>query len=44
MIKLWEPVVRTIFYEKHFVLNRFKRCDISVSNTGKQPEYLPAFG
>ena len=34
MIKLWEPVVRIIFYEIHFVLNRFKRCDISVSNTG----------
>ena len=40
MIKLCEPVVRIIFYEIHFVLNRFKRCDISVSNTGKQPEYL----
>ena len=36
MIKQWEPVVGIIFYVNTFVLNRFKRCDVYVSNTGKQ--------
>ena len=34
MIKLWEPVVRIIFYEIYFALNRYKTC--AVFNTGKQ--------
>ena len=36
MIKLWEPVVRIIFYEINFALNRYKTCAVSMSNTGKQ--------
>ena len=36
MIKLWEPVVRIIFYEIYFALNRYKLCAVSMSNTGKQ--------
>ena len=36
MIKLWEPVVRTIFYEINLALNRYKTCAVSMSDTGKQ--------
>ena len=36
VIKLWEPVVRIIFYEINLAINRFKTCDVSMSNTGKQ--------
>ena len=36
MIKLWGPVVRIIFYEKFFALNRYKTCAVSMSDTGKQ--------
>ena len=36
MIKLWEPVVRIIFYEINFALNRYKACAVSMSDTGKQ--------
>ena len=36
MIKLWEPVVRIIFYEINFALNRYKTWGVSLSNTGKQ--------
>ena len=36
MIKLWEPVVRIIFYELNFALNRYKTCAVSMSDTGKQ--------
>ena len=32
MIKLWGPVVRIIFYEKNFALNRYQTCAV----TGKQ--------
>ena len=31
MIKLWEPVVRIIFYEINYALNRYKTCAVSVS-------------
>ena len=36
MIKLWEPVVRIMFYEINFALNRFKTCAVSMPDTGKQ--------
>ena len=36
MIKLWESVVRIIFYEIYFALNRYKTCAVSMSDTGKQ--------
>ena len=36
MLKLWEPVVRIIFYELYFALNRCKTCAVSMSDTGKQ--------
>ena len=36
MIKLLEPVIRIIFYEINFALNRYKSCAISMSDTGKQ--------
>ena len=36
MIKLWGPVVRIIFYEINFALNRYKTCAVSMSDTGKQ--------
>ena len=36
MIKLWEPVVRIIFYEINFALNSYKTCAVSMSDTGKQ--------
>ena len=36
MIKLWEPVVRIIFYEINFALNRCKTCAVSMSDTGIQ--------
>ena len=36
MIKLWEPVVRMIFYEINFALNHFKTCGVSMSDTAKQ--------
>ena len=36
MIKLWEPVVRIIFYEINFALYRYKTCAVSMSDTGKQ--------
>ena len=36
IIKLWEPVVRMIFYEINLALNRYKTCAVSMSNTGKQ--------
>ena len=36
MIKLWEPVVRIIFYEINFAFNRYKTCAVSMFNTGKQ--------
>ena len=36
MIKLWEPVVRYIFYEINFALNRYKTCAASMSDTGNQ--------
>ena len=36
MIKLWEPVVRIIFYEINLALNRYKTCAVSMSHTGKQ--------
>ena len=36
MIKLWEPVVRIIFYEINLALNRYKTCAVSMSDTGKQ--------
>ena len=35
-IKLWEPVVRIIFYEINFALNRYKTWAVSLSDTGKQ--------
>ena len=36
MIKLWEPVVRIIFYEINLALNRYKTCAVSVSDRGKE--------
>ena len=36
MIKLWEQVVRIIFYEINFALNRYKTGAVSMSDTGKQ--------
>ena len=36
MIKLWEPVVRIIFYEINLALNRYKTCAVPMSDTGKQ--------
>ena len=36
MIKLWEPVIRIIFYEINFALNRYHTCAVSMSDTGKQ--------
>ena len=36
MITPWEPVIGIIFYRKKFLLNRYKTCDVSVSNTGNQ--------
>ena len=36
MIKLWEPVIRIIFNEINFALNRYKTCAVSMSDTGKQ--------
>ena len=36
MIKLRDPVVRIIFYEIIFALNRYKTCAVSMSDTGKQ--------
>ena len=36
MIKLWEPVVRIIFYEIIFALNGYKTCAVSMSDTGTQ--------
>ena len=36
MIKLRGPVVRIIFYEMNFALNRYKTCAVSMSDTGKQ--------
>ena len=36
MIKLWGPVVRIIFYEIYFALNRYKTCAVSMPDTGKQ--------
>ena len=36
MIKLGEPVVRNIFYEINFALNRYKTCAVSMPDTGKQ--------
>ena len=35
MIKQWEPVV-IFFFEINLVLNPYKTCAVSVSNTGKQ--------
>ena len=36
MIKLWEPFVGFVFLWNKFVLNCYKRCAVSVSNTGEQ--------
>ena len=36
MIKLCGPVIRIIFYEIYFALNRYKTCAVSMSDTGKQ--------
>ena len=36
MIKLWEPVVRIIFYGINFALNGYKTYAVSMSDTGKQ--------
>ena len=36
MIKLWEPVIKIIFYEINLALNRYKTCVVSMSDTGKQ--------
>ena len=36
LIKLWEPVVRNIFYEINFAINRHKTCAVSMPDTGKQ--------
>ena len=36
MIKLWETVIRIIFYEINLALNRYKTCTVSMSDTGKQ--------
>ena len=36
MIKLWEPVLKIIFYEINLALNSYKTCAVSMSDTGKQ--------
>ena len=36
MIKLWEQVVRIIFYKINFALNRYEPYAVSMSDTGKQ--------
>ena len=36
MLKLWKPVIRVIFYEINMALNRYKTCDVSMPDTGKQ--------
>ena len=36
MIKLLEAVVGITFVWNKFVLNRYKTCNVSMSNTGKQ--------
>ena len=35
MIKLWEPVVRNIFYEINFAFNHYKPRAVSMSAPGK---------
>ena len=40
-MKLWEPVVKIIFYELNFALNRYKTRAVSMSDTGINNSLLP---